>query len=417
MNQNTVFNMDIIKISEYNYALPEEKIAKYPLEQRDESKLLIYKNNKIWHTQFKALSSILESNDLLVINNTKVIHSRLLFRKNTGAIIEVFCLEPYEPSDYSLSLQSVKSCKWKCLVGNLKRWKEGPLFLEIETKSSIIVLEARKSVVIDSDLVIEFSWDISMSFAQILELIGETPIPPYLNRPSQDIDKLRYQTIYSKHEGSVAAPTAGLHFTQDVLDKIIASDIHMERITLHVGAGTFKPVQTEKVADHEMHSEFFEISKPTLVALKNNKDIISVGTTTLRTLESIYWLGIKIQKGLLTPMEIPELMQWEAYHMEATLSYQDSIEMLLQYMERYQLECFAAKTSIIILPGYKIRSTKALITNFHQPKSTLLLLVSAFIGEDWKRVYAYALQHEFRFLSYGDSSILFRSLDIQGTMV
>lgn len=408
MNQNTSPLQSKISISEYDYELPDSRIAKYPLEQRDNSKLLIYQAGLITEDVFSHLPQHLFANDLLVVNNTKVIHSRLFFRKPTGAIIEIFCLEPYEPSDYLFALQSTRSCTWKCFAGNLKKWKEGSLKKEIETPKGIVVLEALKREHSVNQLIIEFRWNLDITFAHLLELSGETPIPPYLNRSSEDIDKERYQTVYSLREGSVAAPTAGLHFTDTVFTQLNQKNIGTTHVTLHVGAGTFKPVQTDSVSEHEMHSEFFTISANTLELIRNNKEIVSVGTTSLRTLESLYWLALKIRNN---PQEIiTELGQWDPYHYESTISYQDAIEILLEYMGKKSMDSFHAKTKIMIIPGYDIRSAKALITNFHQPKSTLLLLVSAFIGDDWKKIYKYALENEFRFLSYGDSSLLYRRL-------
>lgn len=406
MNQNTSPLQSKISINEYDYELPDSRIAKYPLEQRDNSKLLIYQAGQIAEDVFSHLPQHLFANDLLVVNNTKVIHSRLFFRKPTGAIIEIFCLEPYEPSDYLFALQATGSCTWKCFAGNLKKWKEGSLKKEIETPKGIVVLEAIKREHTVNQLVIEFKWDKDITFAHLLELSGETPIPPYLNRSSEDIDKERYQTVYSLREGSVAAPTAGLHFTDEVFSQLQKKSIATTHVTLHVGAGTFKPVQTESVSEHEMHSEFLSVSRETLELLRNNKEIVSVGTTSLRTLESLYWLALKIKNN---PQEvINELGQWESYSLESNLNYSDALEILLDYLMKNGLDTFQAKTQIMILPGYHVKSAKALITNFHQPKSTLLLLVSAFIGNDWKKIYKYALENEFRFLSYGDSSLLYR---------
>lgn len=408
MNQNTSPLQSKIHINEYDYELPDSRIAKYPLEQRDNSKLLIYQAGQISEDVFSHLPQHLFANDLLVVNNTKVIHSRLFFRKPTGAIIEIFCLEPYEPSDYLFALQATGSCTWKCFAGNLKKWKEGSLIKEIETPKGIVVLEAIKREQTVNQLIIEFRWNKDITFAHLLELSGETPIPPYLNRSSEDIDKERYQTVYSLREGSVAAPTAGLHFTDDVFAQLNRKNINATHVTLHVGAGTFKPVQTDSVSEHEMHSEFFSVSRKTLELLRNNKEIVSVGTTSLRTLESLYWLALKIKNN---PQEIiNELGQWEPYSLESNLNYSDALEILLDYLTKKGLDSFQAKTQIMILPGYNVKSAKALITNFHQPKSTLLLLVSAFIGNDWKKIYKYALENEFRFLSYGDSSLLYRRL-------
>jgi S-adenosylmethionine:tRNA ribosyltransferase-isomerase len=407
MNQNTFTPQSNIRISEYDYDLPDSRIARYPLAQRDLSKLLIYRDGNISENIFSSLPQYLQGNDLLVVNNTRVIHSRLIFRKLTGALIEIFCLEPHEPSDYQLALQAKHACQWKCIAGNLKKWKQDSLIKEIESPLGIIKLEASKKTQLDNHLIIEFTWDKGLTFAELLELTGETPIPPYLNRESEAIDKERYQTVYSLGEGSVAAPTAGLHFTDNVFEQLKAKNITTANVTLHVGAGTFKPVQTEYVREHEMHSEFFTVSKTTLENLMKNDRIVAVGTTSLRTLESLYWLSNKL-KGNPRDTEIPELGQWDAYAIDSKLTYGQAMETLLEYMQRNGLESFSARTSMMILPGYQIKSAKALVTNFHQPKSTLLLLVSAFIGSDWKKVYAFALENNFRFLSYGDSSLLFR---------
>jgi S-adenosylmethionine:tRNA ribosyltransferase-isomerase len=408
MNQNTSPYQSKISIGEYDYELPDSRIAKYPLERRDNSKLLIYNNGTITEDTFLNLPKHLFANDLLVVNNTRVIHSRLFFQKPTGAVIEIFCLEPYIPSDYLFALQSTQSCSWICFAGNLKKWKEGTLKKEIDTPQGKILLEAIKKEHTINQLIIELRWDKEITFAQILELTGETPIPPYLHRESEEIDKERYQTVYSLREGSVAAPTAGLHFTDEVFERLQQKKIENTGVTLHVGAGTFKPVQTVSVSEHEMHSEFFSVSSASLEMLKNNNEIVSVGTTSLRALESLYWLAIKIKNN---PSESNlELGQWDPYSLSSNLKYGDALEILLEYLVKKDLDSFQAKTQIMILPGYKVKSAKALITNFHQPKSTLLLLVSAFVGEDWKKIYKYAMENDFRFLSYGDSSLLYRGL-------
>jgi S-adenosylmethionine:tRNA ribosyltransferase-isomerase len=407
MNQNTSPYLSKIAIADYDYNLPDNRIAKYPLEERDKSKLLIYKDRNIDENVFSALPNYLEDGNLLIVNNTKVIHSRLFFRKLTGATIEIFCLEPYQPSDYILSLQAMHSCTWKCFAGNLKKWKEGSLVKEIQAPDGIVTLQAFKVEQTENYLIVKFEWDKNISFAHLLELSGETPIPPYLNRQSEEIDKERYQTVYSLKEGSVAAPTAGLHFTDNVFSQLTQKNITTAGVTLHVGAGTFKPVQSEMVSDHEMHSEFFTVSRQTLIQLAENPHIISVGTTSLRTLESLYWLAVKLREDNKI-QNIHELGQWDAYSLKSNLKYNEAIAIILDYMNKHRLDSFSAKTQIMILPGYQIKSVQALITNFHQPKSTLLLLVSAFIGENWKKVYKYAMENDFRFLSYGDSSLLFR---------
>jgi S-adenosylmethionine:tRNA ribosyltransferase-isomerase len=402
-----------LQISGYDYPLPDERIAKYPLAERDSSKLLVYRNGEISETRFTALRQLLTPGHLLVFNNTKVIPARLKFQKTTGANIEIFCLEPIDPADYQTAFQS-GACTWKCIVGNLKKWKESSLVKTIETNGHTIHLTASKTADLQTYQHIRFTWDDeSLSFSDVIELAGVTPIPPYLNRDTEEIDRDRYQTVYSRIKGSVAAPTAGLHFTDRLLDQLQDSGTSLAELTLHVGAGTFKPVQTDNIGDHEMHTEFFRVSSGTLKSLmEHHGKIVSVGTTTLRTLESLYWLGIKIHQGMFGNESILHLGQWEAYELEGTLSYSEAIGVVLAYLDSNHLHELFAYTQIIIAPGYMVRSIKALITNFHQPKSTLLLLVSAITGNDWKKIYTYALNNNFRFLSYGDSSILFCTPEI-----
>ncbi|MDP4208003.1 MAG: S-adenosylmethionine:tRNA ribosyltransferase-isomerase [Bacteroidota bacterium] len=397
-----------IAISEFDYPLPDERIAKYPLAERDMSKLLVYRDGAISHTVFTDIENILSPGDELIFNNTRVIPARLKFQKSTGANIEIFCLEPVAPAEYQVSFQS-HQCTWKCIVGNLKKWKDNDLIKEININGKKVLLKATKIADYQASQHIEFSWDdASFSFSEIIEKAGVTPIPPYLHRDSEAIDRDRYQTVYSKVKGSVAAPTAGLHFTDDILNKLNNKQVQTSEVTLHVGAGTFKPVQTDNITDHEMHTEFFSVPLQTLKLLvKKHGNIVAVGTTTLRTLESLYWLGIKVRTGRYEHDGVLHLNQWDAYHLEGTPSYSESIRYLIDYLEkRNETELFAT-TQIMIAPGYQIRSINALITNFHQPKSTLLLLVSAITGNDWKKIYDYALANGFRFLSYGDSSILF----------
>lgn len=397
-----------IHIADYDYVLPEERIAKYPLTERDQSKLLVYQNNTILLKKFYQLPEIIQSEDFLVFNNTKVIPARLKFRKTTGAFIEIFCLEPVEPAEYQLAFQSQR-CIWKCMVGNLKKWKDGTLTKEIEVNGKLMVVEATKLEDYKTHQHIKFSWsNEKLTFSEVIDLAGITPIPPYLNRESEALDRERYQTVYSRIKGSVAAPTAGLHFTEQLLKTLTHHGVKLAELTLHVGAGTFKPVQTEVISDHEMHTEYFSVNFQTLQHLiKNHGHIISVGTTTLRTLESLYWMGVKLNKGLLSGQTIFHVNQWDAYELEGKLSYTEALQILLDYMKSLELKEFYATTQIMIAPGYEIRSIKALITNFHQPKSTLLLLVSAITGKNWKAIYEYALTNNFQFLSYGDSSIIF----------
>lgn len=399
--------MDVkkIRIAEYDYNLPDERIAKHPLEQRDQSKLLVYKDSKITSDFFKNIDSYLPSNSLLILNNTRVVRARLKFTKDTGASIEIFLIEPLEPSDYSLSFSSKKKVTWKCIVGNIKRWKSDTLTLKINSTPHF--LTARMIKRLGEGAEIEFSWtDNSLSFAEIIEQCGKVPIPPYLNRDSEEIDSYRYQTIYAKPEGSVAAPTAGLHFTDNVFSKLKAKGIEPSFVTLHVGAGTFKPVTAETIDCHEMHTEHFFVDIKMVERLwKNTEKVTCVGTTTLRTVESIYWLGVKAAKGLLGSNYF--VGQWEPYKLDADIIPKDAFKALYNYMRDKGLEALSASTQIIIAPGYAIKSCDILITNFHQPRSTLLLLVAAAVGKSWKSIYQYALENDFRFLSYGDSSILF----------
>jgi len=406
MYQNPTFVKNI-RIADFDYNLPEALISKYPLKERDHSKLLVYQNGDITVSKFNQLPDLIDPEHLLVFNNTRVIPARLKFKKTTGANIEIFCLEPVDPSEYQLAFQSHR-CTWKCIVGNLKKWKDDELIRELNLNNTNIKLRALKVKDFKTFQHIEFSWDGSLNYSEIIELAGVTPIPPYLNRESEDIDRERYQTVYSSIKGSVAAPTAGLHFTETLLDKMKSMGIAEAKVTLHVGAGTFKPVQSELVTEHEMHTEFFSVSSKTLELLtEKHEKIIAIGTTTLRTLESLYWLGMKVKMGLVNNSDLLHLNQWEPYEINPTLSYPEAIKTLLDHLQKKEMKELYATTQIMIIPGYQIRSVKALITNFHQPKSTLLLLVAALIGNDWKKVYDYALNNDFRFLSYGDSSLLY----------
>ncbi len=400
--------MDIsnINIQDYNYNLPDEKIAKYPLKDRENSKLLIYDNGNISEKKFKNITDLISKNELLIFNNTKVIQARLNFRKETGAKIEVFCLEPIEPSDYNLIFQSTKSCKWKCIVGNLKKWKKGNISFDYIDKNIVTKVYATKLSSENDSHTIEFSWNNeNISFADILENNGEIPIPPYLNRKSEESDLTRYQTVYSKHKGSVAAPTAGLHFSEETFKKLNKKNVKIDNVTLHVGAGTFKPVKTSSIINHEMHTEHFSVTKNLLENILNNiGKIIAVGTTTVRTLESLYFLGLKLKNNSKTSNF--HISQWEVYDFEKKISVKDAIKNIINFMDTNDIEIINASTQIIIVPGYKFMIVNKLITNFHQPKSTLLLLISAFINEDWENIYKFALENNFRFLSYGDSSLL-----------
>jgi len=405
-----------IFIKDYTYELTEERIAKYPLPQRDESKLLIYKNGKIEENNYYNLDKYIPSNSLLVFNNTKVVEARLIFQKSSGSVIELFCLEPAEEyPDITTAMMQKKKVLWKCLVGGAKKWKDESLIKMIkmiESDSKEVELVAKKIKKLTDDFLIEFSWnDASLSFAEILHHTGSVPLPPYLHREAEETDKERYQTIYAKHEGSVAAPTAGLHFTERLFQKLEKKNIQRDFVTLHVGAGTFKPVKTETISEHEMHPEFFEVQK---IFIENllyhlDKNIIVVGTTSLRTIESLYWLGVKtIFQAEISQHDL-QLQQWEVYNIDASdISTEQALQSLLQWMNKNQTEVLVTKTQIIIVPGYELKIVNGLITNFHQPQSTLLLLVASIVGDYWKKIYSYALENNFRFLSYGDGSLIWK---------
>lgn len=397
-----------IKISDYNYPLPDERIAKFPLEQRDRSKLLVYRNGDISESVFASLPDYLPAGSLLVFNNTKVIQARLHFRKETGALIEIFCLEPVQPADYAQNFQQTRRSAWLCLVGNLKKWKEGPLQRQMTVKGQPVTLTARRGEPRGTSHWIDFEWDNpGITFADILEVFGELPIPPYLNRPTQESDKQTYQTVYSKIKGSVAAPTAGLHFTTEVLDALRTKGIHLEEVTLHVGAGTFKPVKSEEIEGHEMHTEYIAVSRHTVEQLLAHAgNVTAVGTTSVRTLESLYYIGAALSEHPDASEEELHVRQWTPYDTAPSLTAQEALRNVLDYLDRHGLDTLHTSTQIIIAPGYKYRIVNRIVTNFHQPQSTLLLLVSAFVKGDWRRIYDYALAHGFRFLSYGDSSLL-----------
>lgn len=407
-----------LSIKDFTYELPEEKIARYPVPLRDESKLLVYKGGTIQDDFYFNLDQYLPSETLLVFNNTKVVEARLIFQKYTGSGIELFCLEPSDVyHDITTAMMQKQKVLWKCLVGGAKKWKDEPLtklVKQMDDDSKKIILTARKIEKFSDHFLIEFSWnDDTMSFAEILHLTGAVPLPPYLNRDAEKLDKERYQTIYAKHDGSVAAPTAGLHFTERVFEKLDKKVIQRDFVTLHVGAGTFKPVKAEKISDHEMHYEFFEVRKELIEQLLNHleKNIIAVGTTSLRTIESLYWLGKKIihQPNIL--QQDLQVYQWEPYETSAAnIAAEEALQALLNWMNKNDLQTLLTKTQIIIAPGYNFKIANALITNFHQPQSTLLLLVAAIVGEDWKKIYDHALKNNFRFLSYGDASLIWKKL-------
>jgi S-adenosylmethionine:tRNA ribosyltransferase-isomerase len=392
-----------IRIDEFDYPLPDNRIAKYPLPQRDTSKLLLYINGHIQHTVFSSIPAHIPSSSLLVYNNTKVIHARLFFQKETGASIEIFCLEPIQPADYQLVFQSTSSCTWKCMVGNLKKWKNGVLTLLCQVNGEQLALKAERDH-LSSQLLIRFSWNnAGVTFGDILEAVGKLPIPPYLHRESELSDEVRYQTVYSKEQGSVAAPTAGLHFTDEVLRDLQQQGIRTSEVTLHVGAGTFLPVKSADIGSHEMHAELVVISKHTIELLQANiGKIIAVGTTSVRSLESLYYIGVQ----LLHKQYDFIVSQWEPYENNKSISSAQALASVMQYVQENGVSEIRFSTHIIIAPGYQRKLVNGLITNFHQPKSTLLLLIYAFVGDDWKKMYQYALENEFRFLSYGDSSLL-----------
>ncbi len=392
-----------INIEDFSYPLPSDRIAIYPLENRDQSKLLVFKNQTITEQNFKNLPDLLPVNTLLVFNNTKVIQARLLFKKSTGARIEIFCLEPHRPNNAEQAFLQTNHVEWLCLVGNQKKWKEGFVSQHITVNNIKITVNAEIVQKLNDGVIIKFSWDGSVSFASIMEAMGQIPIPPYLERKSEEIDKERYQTVYSKHNGSVAAPTAGLHFSPDVLKTLHQKQTKTIELTLHVGAGTFKPVKSQFIADHEMHTEHFSVPIETLKTIINHQgSIIAVGTTTVRTLESLYLAGVKLSKGL--PFQ--QILQWDGFQYKSELSLIESLGNITNYLEENNLSAFEASTCIIITPGFEFKVIRGLVTNFHQPRSTLLLLIAALVGEKWKDIYQFALNNNFRFLSYGDSSLL-----------
>lgn len=394
-----------ILIEDYDYPLPEERIAKFPLEQRDRSKLLCYRNGEIAESQFFHVPELLPANSLLIFNNTKVIHARLFFQKATGSTIEVFCLEPYQ-MPVAQAFEQREACTWTCFIGNNKKWKEGPLSRHITIDGQEVTLAAERLQAVGNAWIVRFSWNGGASFAEVIDKAGVIPLPPYLKREAVSSDNERYQTVYAEHEGSVAAPTAGLHFTPEVFEELKAQHIDTDFITLHVGAGTFKPVSTPTIGEHEMHIEKIEIDKENIACILNHfgKPIIPVGTTTVRTIESVYWFGVKL--SLNPHLEAMHVLQWDPYELaEKALPADEAYRNVLDWMERNEVEHLDGDTQLMIAPGYKYHVINGLITNFHQPKSTLLLLVSALIGDAWKDCYRYALDHEFRFLSYGDSCL------------
>ena len=397
-----------ININDYDYPLPDERIAKFPLSERDSSKLLVYRGGEIIERHFSDIPEMLPEGSLLVFNNTKVVRARLVMHKPSGARVEVFCLEPHAPADYEHAFSVKGECEWSCIVGNLKKWKEGAVEIPFEYEGEPYTLQAYIAERGTREHIVRFEWGAPMTFGQLLEYLGRIPIPPYLNRESEEIDNTRYQTVYSRFEGSVAAPTAGLHFTQPLIEGMRERGFDFAEVTLHVGAGTFLPVKDEDATKHAMHTEHFDVTLTTLRKLRANYGkIVAVGTTSVRTLESLSALAWRIKEGRAYDCDV--VGQWELYDIPAEFSGEEALDILISYMEQQGLERLRAATEIMITPlGYNYRIVRNIVTNFHQPKSTLLLLVSAYVGEDWHRIYDYALSHDFRFLSYGDSSLLMR---------
>ena len=397
-----------IHIEDYNYGLDDSRIAKYPLPERDATKLLHYKKGTVEELRFRDLPDLLEPDTLMVFNDTKVVPARLHFQKESGAHIEIFCLEPVAPSEYNLSFAATESCSWKCVIGNAKKWKNDllslynpasdPLLEELSLKAELLSREGQTGVV-------RFVWNGSYPFSRVLEQAGTVPIPPYLNRESEELDTQRYQTVYAHIRGSVAAPTAGLHFTEEVLDRLKQKGIEMETVCLHVGAGTFFPVKSSLVSEHPMHREPFVVSRDLIARLaRKNGPLLAVGTTSVRTLESLYYIGVScLEKGAPEDVE-----QWAPYTREYSYSTREALEAIVKYLDSKGLKALVAGTRIIIVPGFRFRLVDKLVTNFHQPESTLILLVSAFVNGDWRTIYDFALKNNFRFLSYGDSSLLER---------
>ncbi len=403
-----------IRIQEYDYPLPDHRIAQFPLEQRDQSKLLVFRDGEISQDIFAKLASHLPQNSLIVFNETRVIHARLVFQKISGARIEVFCLDPVEPADIQLAFEQTGNCTWKCLVGNAKRWKDDPLVLETIIDDVTVRLSVEKAGKLEEAFLLWFTWTPGeIRFARILDAFGRIPLPPYIDREAEENDNQRYQTVFARNDGSVAAPTAGLHFTPEVMDSLVSKGMVMQKVTLHVGAGTFKPVSTETIEDHHMHAEQVIIPVGVIEKLLSyaGKDITLVGTTTVRTIESLYWQGVKWLKNKPN-YPLMQVEQWDPYKPEFNtgISVEESLHCLLEVLKEFNCQYIRGTTSLLIAPGYNYHIPTIMITNFHQPKSTLLLLVSAFIGPGWHKAYDHALDNDFRFLSYGDSCLLFRNL-------
>ncbi len=400
------------QIKDFNYDLPANRIAKYPLDERDLSKLLVYRENNIKTDIYRNINNYISENSLLVFNNTKVIHARLHFKNATGGKIEIFCLEPSGNAELSSAMSQHQIVEWECLIGGLDKWKEKTI--SIQTNNFLLNAEILKRNV--HSFTIQFSWQPEdVTFAEILDQVGQIPIPPYLKRESEEVDLNRYQTVYAEQKGSVAAPTAGLHFTNLIFEKLRAKNVDIDYVTLHVGAGTFKPVKSETIEEHDMHAEWIEVERASIEKLlfhisaeHSNQNVIAVGTTSLRTIESLYWMGVKAQQNLDASLLELEVRQWDAYELQHNGSAKDALHSLLAWMTKNEVKKLICKTQLLIVPSYELKIADGLITNFHQPGSTLLLLVAAVAGDDWKTIYHYALEHDFRFLSYGDGSLLFK---------
>ena len=398
-------NPQSIAIADFDYPLPDDRIAKFPLERRDQSKLLVYRGGNIEESRFDHVPELLPPDTLLIFNNTKVIHARLFFRKPTGSTIEVFCLEPFQ-MPVALSFEQRGHCTWNCFIGNNKKWKEGSLSRQLDIHGQSVTLTATRRKAVGNAWIVDFDWDGGLSFAELIDQAGVIPLPPYLHREAVSSDNERYQTVYALHQGSVAAPTAGLHFSPEVFEALRQKGIATDFITLHVGAGTFKPVSTPTIGEHEMHVEKIEISRSNIKCILNHlgHTVIPVGTTTVRTIESVYWFGVKLSRN--AKLDAMHVMQWDPYELESlSVSTEHAYKNVLQWMEEQGIEQLEGDTQLMIAPGYRYHVISGLITNFHQPKSTLLLLVSALVGDAWKECYRYALDHQFRFLSYGDSCL------------
>ena len=398
-------NPQSIAIADFDYPLPDDRIAKFPLERRDQSKLLVYRGGSIAESRFDHVPDLLPPDTLLIFNNTKVIHARLFFRKPTGSTIEVFCLEPFQ-MPVALSFEQRGHCTLNCFIGNNKKWKEGSLTRQLDIHGQSVTLTATRRKAVGNAWIVDFDWDGGLSFAELIDQAGVIPLPPYLHREAVSSDNERYQTVYALHQGSVAAPTAGLHFSPEVFEALRQKGIATDFITLHVGAGTFKPVSTPTIGEHEMHVEKIEISRSNIVCILNHlgHTVIPVGTTTVRTIESVYWFGVKLSRN--AKLDAMHVMQWDPYELESlSVSTEHAFKNVLQWMDEQGIEQLEGDTQLMIAPGYRYHVISGLITNFHQPKSTLLLLVSALVGDAWKECYRYALDHEFRFLSYGDSCL------------